>query len=148
MLVVEVRVRRELAQEEYLPELAPELCLVALEMAVEEVLEVAQQRVLLGVAQGEVKRVGYEAVEPFDNILEKGNDKHELHHDKLEVVYNMKDQLLHTEEIVDNIYELVCDEMVHTDDMQLCVDMDELHGIQRVVCGWMGKPYGKEEKGE
>ena len=34
------------------------------------------------------------------------------------------------------------------DDMQFCVDMDKLHGIQRVVRGLVGKPYGKEETGK
>ena len=87
----------------YLQEYAQEqLCLVAREVTEEWVRGVAQEQEL-GVAQDGVGGVGYEAGEPFDNILEKGNDKKELHHDKLEVVYNMKDQLLHTEEIADNI---------------------------------------------
>ena len=69
----------------------------------EEGVQVVAQEQELGVALGGAEDVGYEAGEPFDNILEKGNDKHELHHDKLEVVYNMKDQLLYIEERADNI---------------------------------------------
>ena len=62
--------------------------------------------------QGGAEVVGYEVVEPFHNILERGTGKQELL-----VAYNMKDQPLHTEEIPGNISEIVCDEMVHTDDM-------------------------------
>ena len=116
-------------------------------VAEEGVLGVAQEREL-GMAQCVAEGVGYEAGKPFDNILENGNDKQELLHDKPEVVYNMKDQLLHTEEIAGKIQELVGDEMVYMDDTQFFVDMDKLHGIQRVARGWVGKPYGKEETGE
>ena len=97
MLALDMTVQEELALEKYFQEYAHELlCLVALEVADEGERD-------LGAAQGGAEGVGYEGGEPFDNILEKGNDKQVLRHDKPEVVYNMKDQLLHTEEIADNI---------------------------------------------
>ena len=103
MLALEMMVRVELALVKYLQEYAPELlCLVALEAA-EEGVQGAAQEWELGVAQDVAEGVGYEGGESFDNRLEKGNDKQELLHDIPEVVYNMKDQLLHTEEIADNI---------------------------------------------
>ena len=103
MLALEMMVREELALVKYLQEYAQELlCLVALEAAEEGVMGAAQEREL-EMAQGVAEGVGYEAGEPSDNILENGNDKQELLHDKPEVVYNMKDQLLHTEEIAGKI---------------------------------------------